>query len=250
MRGSTYSLYLTVVIMLAFAYILGIPLLLLKLTQREDVGENTNLSAFNTSSVSSSKASEIKTHWWWEWVIFVRKFVLITIVIVSRGDATIGAYTVNCFLQIFFVFHIVSRASSSDEHAKIEAYGLLAATATFTSGLIFKQSRNQSGISSVIVQVITALLFAVHAWTWYAFVRTLRIQFYEESQEGVIERAIRDLEFEDAIAKEFKASRVEEITHTERLHEERERIQLQSMAGQRLRSRMTSYSRRLSEIPR
>ena len=86
----------------------------------------------------------------------------------------------------------------------------------------------------MIVQVITALLFAVHAWTWYTFVRTLRIQFYEESQEGVIERAIRDLEFEDAIAKEFKASRVEEIAHTERLHEERERIQLQSMAGQRL----------------
>ena len=232
--GSTYSLYLTVVIMLAFAYILGIPLLLLKLTQREDVAREHKSVGVQYKFGVLFKGLEIKTHWWWEWVIFVRKFVLITIVIVSRGDATMGAYTVNCFLQIFFVFHIVSRPHASDEHAKIEAYGLLAATATFTSGLIFKQSRNQSGISSVIVQVITALLFAVHAWTWYTFVRTLRIQFYEESQEGVIERAIRDLEFEDAIAKEFKASRVEEITHTERLHEERERIQLQSMAGQRL----------------
>lgn len=146
-----------------------------------------------------------------------------------------GGYTVNCLLQIFFVFHIVSRPYASEEHAKIETYGLLATTATFTSGLIFKQSYNQStGMSSVIVQVITALLFALHAWTWYTFVRMLRNQFYEESQEGLIKRAIRDLEFEDAIVKKFEASRVEEITHTERLHEERERIQLQSMAGQRL----------------
>ena len=72
----------------------------------------------------------------------------------------------------------------------------------------------------MIVQVITALLFAVHAGRGTRSFNT-GIQFYEESQEGVIERAIRDLEFEDAIAKEFKASRVEEITHTERLHEER-----------------------------
>jgi len=233
--GSTYSLYLTVVIILVFVYILGIPLLLLKLAQREDVAREHKSVGVQYKFGVLFKGLEMKTHWWWEWIIFVRKFVLITIVIIFRGDATMGGYTVNCFLQIFFVFHIVSRPYASEEHAKIETYGLLATTATFTSGLIFKQSYNQStGMSSVIVQVITALLLALHAWTWYTFVRILRNQFYEESQEGLIKRAIRDLEFEDAIVKKFEASRVEEITHAERLHEQRERIQLQSMAGQRL----------------
>jgi hypothetical protein len=59
-------------------------------------------------------------------------------------------------------------------------------------------------------------------------------QFREEGEEGLIKRAIRDLEFEEAIVDEFDAKRDEEIIHQEKMAKESERIQLRSMTGQRL----------------
>ena len=180
------------------------------------------------------KGINVKSAWWWEWVIFARKFILIFIVIVSRRSAVIGGYTVNCMLQLFFVFHIVAKPYAGEKYAKIETHGLLATMATFTGGLIFKQSGEQGGQGSTFVDLITALLFILHAWAWYDFARTLVRQFREEGEEGLIKRAIRDLEFEEAIVDEFDANRDEEIIHQEKMAKESERIQLRSMTGQRL----------------
>ena len=232
--GSSYSIYATAVAFLFVLYIVGIPYFLLQLARREDVvGQNESvMMAYRMGLLF--KGLNVKESWWWEWVIFFRKLILIVVVIVSRTSAVIGGYTVNCLLQVFLLLHIIYQPHATDRHGRIETFGLLATMATFTSGLIFKQSYEQGASASAFVDMITVLLFVPHAWTWYLFIRSLVAQIREEGEEGMIKRALRDLEFENAIIDEFDALRDKEISHMEKTSKENERMRLQSMVGQRL----------------
>lgn len=232
--GSSYSIYTTAVAFLFVLHIVGIPYFLLHLARREDItGQNdSTMMAYRMGLFF--KGLNVKESWWWEWVILFRKLILIVVVIASRMSAVIGGYTVNCLLQVFLMLHIIYQPHASDRHGRIETFGLLATMATFTSGLIFKQSYDQGASASAFVDLITILLFVPHALDMVPLRQVACGTDREEGEEGTIKRALRDLEFENTIVDKFDALRDEEISHMEKMTKESERMRLKSVIGQRL----------------
>ena len=229
--GFMYGVMTTFIVFCFIFYLVGIPLFLFQLARGEDILHTHKSSMVQYRLGLLIKGLDMKRGWWWEWLVFARKLTLILTVIIFRESAVFGGYAVNCLLQFFFLLHIVYRPHISDTHAKIETYGLLATLATFTSGLIYKQS---SSDVSAVLNVVTALLFLLHLRTWYVFVITLIAQFRNEGEDAMINRAVRDLEFEKQIVDGFEAQRQEEFDHHEQLAKESERMRLKTKVGERL----------------
>ena len=234
--GPAYGALWFVVVVCMILYGLGIPMLLLHLLTGEDITSSHRSELVQYRFGLLFKGLDMKYAWWWEWVIFVRKFALIMAVIVFQRSQIFGGYCANCLLQFFFLLHIVARPYASVEHGRIETSGLLTVMATFTGGLIFAQSSSddRTNKSETLIFLMTAAFFFAHLWTWFNFVRTLRALFKQEGEEAMISRAVRDLEFEDEVVDYFDSKRDAAIIQQEALAKEHERIRLRGMVGERL----------------
>jgi len=233
--GGLYAGLWVVVALLLILYGLGVPMLLLYMLNGEDITRSHTSVTVQYRFGLLFKGLDIKNVWWWEWVIFIRKLLLIIAVIALEQNEVFGGYCANCLLQIFFLLHITAKPYASVEHGRIETGGLLSTMTTFTGGLIFASNTSKNaGNVNTLVLIITVAFFLAHSWTWYNFARTLRALLKTESEKAVITRAVRDLELENEIVDHFDGKRDAGVKQQEALAKEQERIHLQSLIGERL----------------
>jgi len=222
--SATHSSWLFLLFILTVLYIFGIPLGLIGLLERE--GRNHSTLAMRYRVGILYKGHDVDNAWWWEFVTFGRKMVLVAVVVLCSDSARMGSYLAVWLLEICFIAHILALPYANERQHRIESYGLLAAIITFNCGIVYID-----GSGDLVSAVLTLVIFAVHIGMWCLLVKSLLEEFAIEGRTAMIGRAQHDIKLEDTVVTEFESRRGGEAAEDKKAEK---LAQLNSIAGAHL----------------
>ena len=153
------------------------------------------------------KGHDLTSAWWWESVIFARKFLLATFVVAFCDSTRMGGYFIVWLLEASFVLHLVANPYANERKHRLESYGLLASIITFNCGILYRED-----YGDYVNTAVTLVLFATHIGMSLLLGKSMYEEFAAEGRNALIARAQHDIMLEEKIANEFekrKASRAE-----------------------------------------
>ena len=221
---STHSSWLFLFFLLFILYIVGIPLGLNTLVQLE--GEAWGALGMRYRVGILFKGHDLTSAWWWETVIFVRKFILVTLVVLFSDSTRMGSYVIVWLLEAFFVLHLIVHPYANERQHRLESYGLLASVITFNCGILYLE-----GYGPYVELALSVVLFAVHISMWLLLIKSLVEEFAAEGRNALIARAKHDIQLEENIAEEFEKKR--DTKEAEEKKKE-EKVKLAAIAGAHL----------------
>ena len=202
---STHNSWLFLFFLLLILYIIGIPVGLNALVQSE--GELFGSLGMRYRVGILFKGHDLTSAWWWESVIFARKFLLATFVVAFCDSTRMGGYFIVWLLEASFVLHLVANPYANERKHRLESYGLLASIITFNCGILYRED-----YGDYVNTAVTLVLFATHIGMSLLLGKSMYEEFAAEGRNALIARAQHDIMLEEKIANEFekrKASRAE-----------------------------------------
>ena len=208
--------WLLLLAILFVLYIIGIPLGLNALIQYE--GEAFGSLGMRYRLGVLYKGNELGA-WWWESVIFLRKYVLVTFVVLFGSDQSrLGSYLIVWLLEACFVLHLFVHPYANERQHRLETLGLLASIFTYNMGILYLEE-----YPAVVDILITCLLYGIHFGMWILFIKSMLAEFKTERKTGLIARAKHDVTLENKIADEFEAQKAKREAHRKRLAKQKEK---------------------------
>ena len=196
----THSSWLFLFFIVLVIYVLGIPLLSMFLLQLE--GDNHDRLGMRFRVGFLYKGHDLERFWWWDLVIFARKFTMVCVVVLSAKTTRIGGYFAGWILEIFMILHLLFAPYSNERQHKIETYGLLSTVFTFNMGYIF-YDRDEWWMHLIA----SFVFFAFNLFMWYLLYICLRQELALEGETMLVARKNHDFELEQQIADEFEKRR-------------------------------------------
>lgn len=221
---STHSSWLFLFFVVLIIYVLGIPLLSMFLLQLE--GENHDRLGMRFRVGFLYKGHDIERAWWWDLVIFARKFTMISVVVLGAKTTRVSSYFAGWILEIFMIGHLLFAPYDNERQHKIETYGLVANIFTFNMGYLFYE-RDEWWIHLIA----SFVFFAFNLFMWYLLFVCLKQELALEGETMRIARANHDYELEDKIADEFEKRRDKEKDQQKAMEE---KAKLDQMVGRPL----------------
>lgn len=220
----THGSWLFFLCILLVLYIIGIPLGMNVLLQYE--GQDFGSLGMRYRLGVLYKGHDLGSTWWWESVIFARKYVMVTLVVLFTDQARLGSYLIVWLLEACFVLHLFVHPYANERQHRLETLGLLASIFTYNLGILYME--DYPAIGDVL---ITSLLYSIHIGMWILFVKSMLAEFKTERKSGLLARAKRDVKLEDDIADEFEALRAKREAQKKRNMRQKE---VKKIAGTRV----------------
>ena len=176
---STHNSWLFLFFLLLILYIIGIPVGLNALVQSE--GELFGSLGMRYRVGILFKGHDLTSAWWWESVIFARKFLLATFVVAFCDSTRMGGYFIVWLLEASFVLHLVANPYANERKHRLESYGLLASIITFNCGILYRED-----YGDYVNTAVTLVLFATHIGMSLLLGKSMYEEFAAEGRNALI----------------------------------------------------------------
>ena len=199
---SSHTTWVALAILFGLLYIVGAPLmwgLMLAVSDR-----TSNRIGYRFGFIFKGTYRET---WWWEFLVLLRKLILVLAAVFAREDPVRGAYACIYVLEASIVMHLIIGPYESRRQHRLEFASLGLLLFTYHAGILYSSDSLDENLGNILGLALYVFNLAFLAF----FARSLYKEMRKESKHEMIKRAKDDFKREDKIRLDFVQNELDNI---------------------------------------